>query len=316
MPPTFSVVIPTYNQADYLQLALKSVLEQTFQDFDVVVVNNYSTDHTPEIIDQIKDQRLRVINFKNNGVIGASRNVGIKASDGEYVAFLDSDDTWTSTKLERVAQTIGENTDVGLICHDQDLSQNGQSVGRSHYGPPLHFHGDMYNYLLLGIDGPSTSATVVSRRHLDEVGHFSENTEHITVEDYDLWLKLAQVCRFKFLREILGTHSYHSASASARIELHLSNTIRVLEMHFRESYNRPPLFSSSAIHKRYAFAYYGAARQYHKQGAFKKSLGYYVRALRRYPLHFRSYAATALLFSSIIPFLVRNRKATTASEAI
>ena len=97
MPPTFSVIIPTYNQADFLRLALKSVLDQTLRDFEVIIVNNYSTDHTLEVVEQLNDHRLSVKNFRNHGVIGASRNSGIRASNGEYVAFLDSDDTWHST---------------------------------------------------------------------------------------------------------------------------------------------------------------------------------------------------------------------------
>jgi glycosyltransferase involved in cell wall biosynthesis len=316
MSPTFSVIIPTYNQAEYLRIALKSVLDQTCPDFEVIIVNNYSTDHTLDVVDQINDQRFRVINFRNNGVIGAGRNTGIRESTGEYVAFLDSDDTWHRTKLERIAQTIVQDPDLGLICHDQTLFRNGRIVGRSHYGPPEAFQGDMYDYLLLGIDGPSTSATVVSRRYLDDVGGFSEDSQHITVEDYDLWLKLAQVCRFRFLRDILGTHVYHSSSASARIELHLCNTIAVLDKHFGEASRQERIYARSVIQRKYAYAYYGAARQYHKQRAFKKALGRYALALRTYPFHFRFYAGTALLLSGILPAMLRTGKATAAPNGL
>ena len=115
MAPTFSVVMPTYNQAEYLKLSLQSVLDRTFRDFDVVVVNNHSTDNTLDVIDQIKDERVKVIDYQNNGVIGAARNVGIKATQGPYVAFLDSDDTWKNNKLEKVAEAIETDPQVGLF---------------------------------------------------------------------------------------------------------------------------------------------------------------------------------------------------------
>ena len=101
----FSVVIPTYNHAEFLETALKSVLDQTFRDFEVIVVNNYSTDDTLSVIERLGDPRVQVINFRNHGVIGASRNVGIKASQAPYVAFLDSDDTWEVSKLAKIAET-------------------------------------------------------------------------------------------------------------------------------------------------------------------------------------------------------------------
>ena len=82
MAPTFSVVIPTYNQADFLKVALKSVMAQTFQDFEVVTVNNYSTDHTLDVIRGLQDSRMRVIDFRNHGVIGAARNVAQHQVDG------------------------------------------------------------------------------------------------------------------------------------------------------------------------------------------------------------------------------------------
>ena len=92
-------MIPTYNQADFLEVALRSVLGQTIRDIEVIVVNNHSTDRTLEVIGQLDDDRIRVINYHNGGIIGAARNVGIQAASATYVAFLDSDDAWYSNKL-------------------------------------------------------------------------------------------------------------------------------------------------------------------------------------------------------------------------
>ena len=99
--PKVSIVIPTYNQANLLKLALESVRAQTESDWEAVIVNNFSEDHTREVVQAFDDQRLRLIDFRNHGVIGASRNRGIKESRSEWVAFLDSDDLWESEKLEK-----------------------------------------------------------------------------------------------------------------------------------------------------------------------------------------------------------------------
>src|SRR5687767_4383972 len=93
-PPLVSVIIPTYNHAPFLREALESLIAQDFRDWEALVVNNYSTDDTLEVVRSFDDRRIRVENFRNNGVIGASRNLGIRLSRGKYIAFLDSDDKW------------------------------------------------------------------------------------------------------------------------------------------------------------------------------------------------------------------------------
>lgn len=293
--PTFSVVIPTYNHAEFIETALMSVLGQTYQNFEIVIVNNYSTDDTLKIIEQIGDDRIKVINFKNDGVIAASRNIGIKSSHGDYIAFLDSDDSWYPTKLQDVIDSIGADPEVGLICHNLDLVRDGHPAGTARLGPPKSFQGTLYDYQLLHGSCVSTSATVVGRQHIEQVGYFSEDTAIVTVEDYDLWLRLSKVCRFKFITKVLGVHQYHVAGASTNVEKHLNATLAVLNKHFngRSDFHRPVM--KRALRSRSSNAYYGAARQYHRSGNFLQAIGYYVRALVKYPLLFRAYAGLGLL---------------------
>ena len=311
-PPAFSVVIPTYNQADYLKGAIKSVREQTFQDFEIIIVNNHSTDHTMGVIGEVGDPRVRAIDFQNHGVIGASRNVGIRASEGPYVAFLDSDDTWYATKLERVAEAIEEDPQVGLICHDQDLVWDGHVAGRSRYGRAAGFRGSMYEQLLFEGNGPSTSATVVRRQHLDEVGYFSEDEAFAAAEDFDLWLRLSKVCGFQFLREVLGTHHFHGSNSSDNVEFQLRSILNVLDKHCGELRDSTPSYSKRAIRRRYAHAFFGAGRQHQRRGAFKQPLGYYTRTVLTYPFHLRAYAGLALLFADRFLGQSRRRRITEA----
>lgn len=302
MAPKFSVVIPTYNQAEFLKIALRSVLGQTHQDYEVIVVNNDSTDHTSEVVRQIQeeDTRVKALDFKDSHVIGAVRNAGIEESAGEYIAFLDSDDTWYPKKLEKVAEVIAATPGIGLIGHDEEMVREGSATIRSKSGPTADYRGDMYDYLLFKANFVALSAAVVARRHLNEVGKFSEDPSVNTVEDYDLWLRLSKVCRFEFIPEILGVHNYHAAGASTNVEVHLRALLFVLNKHFDEHQGSHWFHTKKARHRQISNAYYGAARQYQRRGAVVKPIGHYFRTLKAYPFHLRVYAGLALLVLDMV----------------
>ena len=113
--PKFSVIMPTYNHSKFIGKAIKSVIGQSERDFELIIINNFSTDNTLKIIKNFKDSRIKVINFNNLGIIASSRNEGIKISRGQYIAFLDSDDFWFSNKLEISLKFI--NQGHNFICH-------------------------------------------------------------------------------------------------------------------------------------------------------------------------------------------------------
>ena len=104
--PTFSVVIPTYNRCNVILETVQAVLNQTFSSFEVVVVDNGSTDHTSDIIRSISDSRVRYLKLKGSGSPASPRNHGIVEARGEWIAFLDSDDYWFPEKLESVANVL------------------------------------------------------------------------------------------------------------------------------------------------------------------------------------------------------------------
>ena len=302
MAPKFSVVIPTYNQAEFLKIALRSVLDQTFQSLEVIVVNNDSTDHTSEVVrqSQVADTRVKALDFKDSHVIGAVRNAGIRASQGEYIAFLDSDDTWHPKKLEKVAEVIAHASEVGLIGHDEEMVREGSTAIRSRSGPPADYRGDMHDYLLFKSNFVALSAAVVARSRLIEVGSFSEDPSINTVEDYDLWLKLSKVCRFEFIPEVLGVHNYHLAGATANVEVHLRALLTVLDKHFNGHLDSSWFHIQRSKHWQISNAYYGAARQYQRRGAVIKPIGHYFRTLKAYPFHLRAYGGLALLVVDMV----------------
>ena len=114
-----SIVIPTYNHGTYLKRALQSVLDQTYLNWEAIVIDNHSTDDTAEIMTNFNDQRIKYLKIHNNGVIAASRNAGINIAKGEWIAFLDSDDWWTEDKLEICFKNI--NDEIDLVYHDLEI---------------------------------------------------------------------------------------------------------------------------------------------------------------------------------------------------
>ncbi len=128
--PKVSVVIPAYNAMTYLPETITSVLQQTYTDFEVVVVNDGSTDKIEEWIVQISDPRIKLVSQANLGLAGA-RNTGIRESQGKYLAFLDADDLWEPTKLEKQVKILEKNPEVGLVyTWVTYIDETGQSTGR------------------------------------------------------------------------------------------------------------------------------------------------------------------------------------------
>jgi glycosyltransferase involved in cell wall biosynthesis len=229
--PLVSVEMITYNHAKYIGVAIDSVLNQTYENFELIIIDNFSEDNTEEVVRSYADKRIKYFKFRNYGVIAASRNFGVKKSKGEYIAILDSDDKWYPSKLEKTMEVFLREPDIDLVCHDEYVTSGGKILKTSSYGP---YVDDMYAHLLYQGNCISTSATVVKRKRLVEAGLFSERPDFLTVEDYDLWLKLANLgCKFYFLHEVLGEYVLHESNLSANLELHYSNLLTVVENHFR-----------------------------------------------------------------------------------
>jgi glycosyltransferase involved in cell wall biosynthesis len=225
----FSVVIPTYNCDEYLERALKSVFSQTYQDFEVIVVDNSSTDNTQNVLGSFPQDKLKVITVNNRGIIAYSRNEGIKKAKGEWVAFLDSDDVWQSEKLEKVKNAIDENQGFILICHDEWCVMNGKNKNRLSYGPS---GDDMYDRLLFKINCLSTSAVCVKKDILIKTGGFSERNDFVTAEDYEYWIRLSQVGEFYFIKEVLGEYHIHGKNTVSNVKVHNNAVIAIKKYHY------------------------------------------------------------------------------------
>lgn len=222
------MVIPTYNHAHFLRMAIDSIYRQTFTQWEAIIVNNYSEDDTKTVVESFSDPRIQLVNFRNHGVIAASRNYGISLARGEYISFLDSDDRWYPEKLERSVTVLAKGGDV--VCHGEAWIKNNLEYRKVNYGPAKKA---AYEPLLFGHNCLSTSAVTVRKSCIDQVGGFDEDPDCVTVEDYDLWLKLSKAgFKFDFIDEILGEYNIHDSNNSHSVLRQLQAELTVLEKHF------------------------------------------------------------------------------------
>jgi teichuronic acid biosynthesis glycosyltransferase TuaG len=185
--PFFSVVIPTFNRAGLLGVALRSVLQQTYPDFELIVVDNGSTDETKISISRLEDSRIRYIFQEGSGSPASPRNHGILEARGNWIAFLDSDDIWEPRKLEAVQRKLST-TSYDFLSHQQRLV-NSQGQIRGFMGPQEK--NLTYQNLLLTENTIATSSVAIRTEFLRSNNlMFNESTRYAAVEDYDLWLRV------------------------------------------------------------------------------------------------------------------------------
>lgn len=209
--PTVSIVIPAYNAAIYLHKTIESILQQSFQDFEVLVVNDGSTDETAKCVLGFTDCRVKLINQENQGCATA-RNTGILSAEGKYIAFLDSDDLWEQTKLEKQVQYLDKNINFGLVYTWVDFSdQEANPTGKVR---KVFAEGNVFHDMLTGNVISCGSVPLVRRECFDAVGLF--DTDLWTAEDKDLWLRISTRYPFGLIKEPLVYYRQHPNSKSSK----------------------------------------------------------------------------------------------------
>jgi glycosyltransferase involved in cell wall biosynthesis len=203
MKPLVSIVIPTYNRARDLQRALKSVCAQTYTNWEAIVIDNYSNDNTDSVLQNFHDGRLRSFKIHNQGVIATSRNKGIREAQGEYIAFLDSDDWWMPQKLEISVRHIQRGYDV--LYHDLwgVKQEAGQVFKKRMKG--RHVSQPVYADLIKNGNAIKTSSVVVRKELLQRVGGQLEDPKLVAAEDFECWLRISRETeKFIYIPMILG----------------------------------------------------------------------------------------------------------------
>ncbi|HIE42781.1 MAG TPA: glycosyltransferase [Nitrospinaceae bacterium] len=194
--PLISVIIPTFNRGHCLEESIRSVRDQNFPDFELIVVDDGSVDNTIEVVNQFPD--IRFIRLDKNRGVSFARNCGLKQAQGDWIAFLDSDDLWKKGKLQAQVQWVNQHPDCYAVYTDEIWVRNGVRVNQMK--KHQKYSGEIFQYCLpLCIVSPSS--VLLRTKMLNEVGGFDESM--LVCEDYDLWLRIAKQYPFHFIDEKL-----------------------------------------------------------------------------------------------------------------
>jgi glycosyltransferase involved in cell wall biosynthesis len=211
--PLVTVIIPTYNRAHLLSRAIRSVLCQTFQEWELIIVDDGSVDNTEEIVKGFSDPRVRYIRHQANRGESAARNTGIQMARGKYIAFLDSDDEWLPEKLEKQLK-IFENSDdeVGVVYTGAVFIDD--ETGKQRIKKPRAKGWIFIEELAFNPVG-SPSRVMVKRECFDKCGGFDEK---MLLPDWDMWIRLAEQYKFDYVEDPLVRYFEHRGSVSAQAD--------------------------------------------------------------------------------------------------
>ncbi len=280
-----SVVIPTFNRAHLLRDALDSVLQQTFQDFEIVIVDDGSTDGTTELVQTISDTRIRYFTQDHRGV-AAALNHGWQNARGTYIGRLDSDDCWSPTLLQELVNALEANPKIAVAyARAQGMNANGESLTQL-IGAQEKFPSETLKSLVYG-DFVSPMAVLIRRDALAQVGGYDESL--IANEDWDLWLRLAQNFQFAYVPRVLARYRYHAQNLtrtdSAQMERVMRDRVRVLDKFFAQPIILPNILEIKTL--AYRNVYMDWTIRYLERRAFKEAARTFQRTLSYAPSRIR-----------------------------
>ncbi|WP_009632266.1 glycosyltransferase [Synechocystis sp. PCC 7509] len=228
-PPLVSVIIPAFNSEKTIQETIESVLNQTWKNLELIVVNDGSQDATLDVIASIKDPRLTVLSYPNSGV-SASRNRGISQAKGEFISFLDADDLWTLDKLETQLKALQDNPQAGVAYSWTDHIDDNSKLLRA--GAHYIINGDVYAELLKSNFVANGSNILVRAQALREIGGF--NQSFTPAEDWDMYLRLASRYHFVAVPSAQILYRIISTSASSNVFKMEAVSLQIIEQHYSQ----------------------------------------------------------------------------------
>ena len=239
--PTVSVIIPTYNRAYLIDRAIQSVLNQSYQDFEMIIVDDGSTDDTKEVVTEFQEQdkRIRYIRHEKNKGGSAARNTGIKSAEGDYVAFLDDDDEWLPAKIEKQVVKFQDSLDeVGVIYSGFFYVSDKTGKVISESVPTLR--GNVYANLLSGcILGSPTP--LIRKTCFQKAGLYDDTLP--SAQDWDMWIRLSKYYEFDFIPEILAKHYIHGGQISVDLNAKIRAREKLMRKYQADLSKHPSILS-------------------------------------------------------------------------
>jgi glycosyltransferase involved in cell wall biosynthesis len=215
--PKVSVIIPTFNRAAFLKSAIESVLNQTYNDFEIIIVDDNSSDTTYEVVGNFEDERVKYIRHRENKGVSAARNTAIKACNGKYIAFLDDDDEWVPEKLQKQVELQDKSPpNICGVYSDRLIIDRLSNKIISKGLQSNKVRGNLLSQLALR-NQINTCTVLLRKKCLDEVGMFDETISYM--EDRDMWIRLSLNWDFEYINEPLTrTYVHKQGHLSARLK--------------------------------------------------------------------------------------------------
>lgn len=277
MDANISVIIPTHNRSELLARAIRSVLDQTYNQVEIIVVDDASTDNTKSVVESFRAANIKYIRHETNMGGSASRNTGIKNASYEYIAFLDDDDEWLPEKLEYQMGRFIDSEEAGAI-YTGFLKVDAKSGKIINITIPKK-RGYIFEDLLIRNVVGTTSTVIVKKALFDKVGLFDERLR--ASQDADMWRRLSKDCFFEYIDIPLVKYYVHEgARISDSYDAAIEATIIQIEKHKLELEKR---------RKIYSLRYFKLGKLFLKNGDTKNGKVAFAKALKIYPYQYRYY---------------------------
>jgi len=209
--PLVSVIVTTYNRKELLKETIDSITNQTFENFELIVIDNFSDYDLFKYVESFKDSRIRPYQNRNDGIIAINRNYGIRKAKGKYIAFCDDDDCWLPHKLEtQINKLLHSKNSMIFSMHKKfgDIS-----IFSNNYGiNPLPFRVNTSPEALLRTNCIPLSTVLIEKDSLYKIGLFDERKSFIAIEDNEIWIRASKKLEIDFIPEILVLHRVHNYS--------------------------------------------------------------------------------------------------------
>ncbi|MBK8809913.1 MAG: glycosyltransferase [Acidobacteria bacterium] len=273
---TVSVIIPNYNYGQYLSEAIQSVLNQTYACDEIIVVDDGSTDNSLEVLRSF-GREVHVIQQPNRGV-GEARNAGAARATGQLIAFLDADDYWHPTKIERQVELFENDEDLGLVmCGMEEFDSSGRIIGQYLNGRNGWCAQDFLRFEPV-VSGPG-STSVIRKSVFDKVGGYDARKELHPSEDWELSYRIACEARLGFIPEVLVGYRNHGRN----VHLEIPRMERAMLIAFDKIYANGPNTILVLRNTAYAKLYAVLAGSYFHAGDYSSFIRTMATSLRYSP---------------------------------
>jgi len=285
MSPLISIITPVYNRPELLRKAISSVLAQTHRNFEYIVVDDASTEDVKSIVLSFKDSRIKYLRNPINKMMAATYNVGIGKAKGEYIAFLESDDEWLPTKLEKQLKLFEANKEVGVVyCGRYLVDEKGEVLSEDW---PKH-KGNI-SKICLGQPLLAPTVLMIKKEIGDKVNWFDSNLPGWN--DWDLLIRLSKITKFDFVNELLVKYRIHSGQLTGKILEGLPKKIKFYNLIYNKhmvEYNSHPKINSNILRTIGTLCC--------RIGQSKQGREFFRKAIKLYPTRFKNYRSFIVSF--------------------